>query len=110
MASAKLTLEANLNVGDYHIEYLAANGLTGFKPESADLILCNPPFHQQHVLGDATAWQMFKQSKETLVKGGELWVVGNRHLDYHLKLKKMFGNHKIIAANDKFVILKVVKN
>ncbi|MDX2503013.1 MAG: methyltransferase, partial [Gammaproteobacteria bacterium] len=35
---------------------------------------------------------------------------GNRHLGYHLKLKKIFGNQKLIAANNKFVILKAIKN
>ncbi len=110
LASAKLTLEANVNTQDCPVDYISANALTDFKQNSVELILCNPPFHQQYALGDATAWQMFKQAKETLVKGGELWIVGNRHLGYHLKLKKIFGNQKLIAANNKFVVLKAVKH
>jgi len=107
VASARLTLEENLTGENYH-NFIAANGLTGIKG-SADLILCNPPFHQGHVVGDAIAWQMFRQSKKVLERGGELWVVGNRHLAYHLKLKNLFGNQKLIASNNKFVILKAVK-
>lgn len=72
--------------------------------EPFDLILCNPPFHQGHVVGDHIAWQMLAQSKNNLRKDGELWIVGNRHLDYHLKLKKVFGNCRQIAANAKFVV------
>ncbi len=125
VASAKMTMEANLQVDEYDIKYIAANALTGYVKSyienhvktyvetyvenRADLILCNPPFHQQYVIGDAIAWQMFKQSKQVLEKGGELWIVGNRHLGYHLKLQKIFGNHKIIATNNKFVIIKAVK-
>jgi 16S rRNA (guanine1207-N2)-methyltransferase len=75
-----------------------------------DLILCNPPFHQGHVIGDQIAWQMFAQSRRHLRKseghtGGELWIVGNRHLQYHIALKKIFGNCRRIASNAKFVIL-----
>ena len=83
--------------------------LTGIAEDSADLILNNPPFHQQHAVGDEIAWQMFKQSKQVLKDKGELWVIGNRHLNYHIKLKKLFGNCETIASNKKFVILKSVK-
>lgn len=108
--SAKLTIEANLKSAGHRTKYLATNALNDVAANSSDLILCNPPFHQQYVVGDAIAWQMFRQSKHVLVKGGEIWLVGNRHLGYHLKLKKIFGNQKLVASNNKFVILKAVKN
>ena len=77
--------------------------------EKPDLILCNPPFHQAHSIGDHIAWQMFKQSHEILKTKGELWIIGNRHLAYHLKLKKIFGNCRSIATNKKFVVLASIK-
>ena len=77
--------------------------------EGIDLILCNPPFHQNHTIGDHIAWQMFKQSYEQLEKGGEIWVIGNRHLAYHVKLKTLFGDCKTEASNTKFVILRAKK-
>lgn len=110
VASAKMTLEANLQTDGTDYNYVAGNALSDFSADSTDLILCNPPFHQEYVVGDAIAWQMFKQSKKVLEKGGELWIVGNRHLGYHLKLQKIFGNQKLIASNKKFVILKAIKN
>lgn len=70
-----------------------------------DVILCNPPFHQQHVVGDQIAWRMLKGSLQRLRPGGELWLVGNRHLAYHLKLQRLFGNCRTVAANPKFVVL-----
>ena len=73
--------------------------------EPFDLILCNPPFHQGHVIGDHIARQLFTQSKRHLSTGGELWIVGNRHLEYHVTLKKIFGGCQQIAANAKFVVL-----
>ena len=89
------------------VNFEAANILISSRSEDhkADLILCNPPFHQAHTIGDHIAWQMFKQSLKALNNGGELWVIGNRHLAYHIKLKKLFGNCKTIASNNKFVVL-----
>jgi 23S rRNA (guanine1835-N2)-methyltransferase len=81
------------------------DGLTDFEPDSADLILCNPPFHQQHTVGDQIASSMFKHARRILRRGGELWVIGNRHLDYHVALKRLFGACSVVAANSKFVIL-----
>jgi 16S rRNA G1207 methylase RsmC len=72
--------------------------------ESLDLVLCNPPFHQQNTVGDFIAWQMFQDSFAALKKGGVIRVIGNSHLAYQVKLKKLFGNSKIIATNSKFVI------
>ncbi len=89
--------EADFRIGD---------GLMEVESESADLILCNPPFHQQNTVGDQIAVSLFKQSKRVLRKGGELWVIGNRHLDYHSYLGRLFGAHSVIAANSKFVIVK----
>jgi len=83
--------------------------LQGIENDSLDLIVNNPPFHQNHVVGDFIAWQMFNEAKQKLAKDGELIIVGNRHLGYHIKLKKLFGRCEMIASNQKFVILKAVK-
>lgn len=91
---------AHFNVGDC---------LTGIEDDSVDLILNNPPFHQDNAVGDEVAWRMFNQSKDVLKKNGELWVIGNRHLAYHIKLKKIFTNCEVVATNKKFVILKTTK-
>ena len=95
--------------GQRPAEIRAGDGLAEQPPASLDLVLCNPPFHQQQVVGDFLAWRMFTQAKTALAKGGELWIVGNRHLGYHLKLKRLFGNAEQVAATPKFVILRSVK-
>ena len=83
--------------------------LTHYIGEAFDLVLCNPPFHQAYVVDHQTARQMFTQSKQHLCRGGELWIVGNRHLQYHLELRRVFGNCRQIAAHPKFVVLAAVK-
>ncbi len=91
-------------------DFIATDCLTGIPDRSADCIVCNPPFHQQHAVGDHIAWQMFKQSRRVLRKGGELRVIGNRHLQYHHSLKKLFGRYELVASNRKFVILSVMRS
>jgi len=90
-------------------EFEVTDCLQGIADQSAELVLNNPPFHQQNTVGDAIAWRMFVEAKRVLKAGGELWVVGNRHLAYHAKLKKLYGNYEQIASNRKFVVLKAVK-
>ena len=87
-------------------QFKTTNCLEGIDHDSIDLVLNNPPFHQQGAIGDHIAWEMFRSSKDVLTEGGEILVVGNRHLGYHIKLKRLFGNCKTIASNRKFVILK----
>ncbi|MET0106083.1 MAG: methyltransferase [Sedimenticola sp.] len=94
---------------DNEAEFRVADCLVGFDSQSADLVLCNPPFHQQQVVGDFIAWRMFSQAYEVLRAGGELHVIGNRHLGYHVKMKRLFGNVQTLASNPKFVVLKSVK-
>ena len=86
--------------------FQAGDALTDFDAKSIDLILCNPPFHQQNTISGHIAMRMFEQSKKALKSGGELWVIGNRHLGYHISLKKFFSKVEVIVSNAKFVIIK----
>ncbi|MCL6690993.1 class I SAM-dependent methyltransferase [Pseudomonas sp. R3.Fl] len=96
-------------LGEREAEFHAADGLAGQPADSLDVVLCNPPFHQQQVVGDFLAWRMFQQARHALVTGGQLWIVGNRHLGYHAKLKRLFRGVEQVAANPKFVVLKASK-
>ncbi|AZS89011.1 methyltransferase [Streptomyces griseoviridis] len=107
VASAEATYKANGVPG--HAEFRVGDGLTGVADGSADVVLNNPPFHSHQTTTDATAWRMFTGARRVLRPGGELWVVGNRHLGYHLKLRKLFGRCELVAGDRKFVVLKAVR-
>lgn len=109
VASAELNVQHNLPEAQARSRFVVNNALAGGEPESLDAVLCNPPFHQQHAITDDIAWQMFQDARRCLKFGGELRIVGNRHLDYHRKLKKLFGNCAVVASNKKFVVLRAVK-
>ncbi|SPO68768.1 methyltransferase [Pseudomonas sp. JV241A] len=96
-------------LGQREVTVRADDGLAGQAPQSLDVVLCNPPFHQQQVVGDFLAWRMFQQAREALVVGGALYIVGNRHLGYHSKLARLFRGVEQVAATPKFVVLKARK-
>ncbi|MDF0730030.1 methyltransferase [Pseudomonas entomophila] len=96
-------------LGARAVEVRADDGLAGQEKQSLDVVLCNPPFHQQQVVGDFLAWRMFQQAREALVVGGALYIVGNRHLGYHSKLARLFRGVEQVAATPKFVVLKARK-
>mgnify|MGYP000480572719 CR=1 FL=1 len=89
--------------------FIASDCLSQIEATGIDLILCNPPFHQNNTVGDHIAREMFKQSHQKLRQGGELWIVGNRHLNYHISLKRVFTNCRTVASNKKFVVLAATK-
>jgi 23S rRNA (guanine1835-N2)-methyltransferase len=70
-----------------------------------DLVVCNPPFHQGNAVTDDVAVNLFQQAKHRLQPGGELWIVGNRHLDYHAKLRHIFPSVRQVTATSTFVVL-----
>ncbi|CAA0089185.1 Ribosomal RNA large subunit methyltransferase G [Zhongshania aliphaticivorans] len=85
--------------------FSADDCLSNYQGDNFDLILCNPPFHQDHHVGDHIAQTMFRDSVKHLAPHGRLCVVGNRHLGYHVTLKKLFGHCEVIESDAKFVVL-----
>ncbi|MEU9314717.1 methyltransferase [Streptomyces sp. NPDC048295] len=108
VASAEETFRANTGPGA-EAEFLVGDGLAELPPASVDLVLNNPPFHSHQATTDATARTMFQGARAALRPGGELWVVGNRHLGYHTRLRRIFGNCVTVAGDPKFVVLRAVK-
>ncbi len=108
VASARATLRAAFG-DNARFSFAARHSLDGVPSASADLILNNPPFHQRHATTDATALTMFADAHRVLRRGGELMVIGNRHLGYHTKLKRLFGGYRLVAEDKKFVIWQVQK-
>jgi 23S rRNA (guanine1835-N2)-methyltransferase len=107
VASARDNLARNAGLlGDAgRVTFTVGDGLWDAAPASLDLALCNPPFHAGQATGDGPAWRMINQAHRALRPGGVLMVVGNRHLGYHVKLQRVFGNHRVAASDAKFVVL-----
>lgn len=95
------TAFANTDAADF----IASNCFEQITSGAPDLVLCNPPFHQLNSVGDHIAWSMISQSRDCLAAGGRLCLVGNRHLNYHSKIKHVFGNVELLASDRRFVVL-----
>ncbi|MDB1123180.1 methyltransferase [Vibrio algarum] len=110
LASSKLNIKSAIAESN-RFNFIANNCLDGFSQESVDLVVCNPPFHQNNAITDHIAWQMFCDAKQVLRNNGKLIVIGNRHLGYDDKLSRLFTRSKVdkIASNSKFVILQATK-
>lgn len=104
--SARLNVAEQFEPQLEQCEFKAADCLTGEEEQSIDLILCNPPFHQQNTITEHIALQMFTQAKDALKDGGKLFVVANNHLHHSFHLKNIFGGFKVHRKNSKFTIYK----
>lgn len=85
------------------VAFHLGNGLDGLQGEF-DLILLNPPFHRGHAIDDGVAKVLFKQAAGRLTAGGELRVIGNRHLRYGVALKRYFSSVTVLAQGPKFTV------
>lgn len=108
VASARQNIQ-RADLAERDIIFTVADGLVESETGSLDLVICNPPFHMGRATGDLIAWRMFEQAKRSLRSGGELRIVGNRHLGYHLKLKRLFGNCEVVSSDRKFVVLSAIR-
>jgi 23S rRNA (guanine1835-N2)-methyltransferase len=59
--------------------------LTGIEDNSADLVICNPPFHQQQRVNLDSGFAFIEDSFRVLKEGGQLFLVANRYLGYEKK-------------------------
>jgi len=91
------------------VRFAVCDGLTETDTGSLDVVVCNPPFHMGRATDDLIAWRMFEQARRSLRKGGELRIVGNRHLGYHVKLKRLYGNCEVLNSDRKFVVLRAIR-
>ncbi|MER6915847.1 methyltransferase [Streptomyces sp. NPDC000594] len=108
VASAEATYRDNVPDGE-RARFVVGDGMSPLPDSSVDLVLTNPPFHSHRATTDTTARRMFTGARRALRPGGELWVIGNRHLGYHIRLRKLFGNCEVVASDPKFVVLRSVR-
>ncbi|MGW5353460.1 methyltransferase [Streptomyces sp. NPDC004031] len=108
VASAEETFRASADPAT-RAEFVVADVASGVPAGSADLVLNNPPFHSHRATTDATARRMFGTARAALRPGGELWVVANRHLGHHTRLRRLFGNCDVMSSDPKFVVLRAIR-
>jgi 16S rRNA G1207 methylase RsmC len=74
------------------------------QPKRFDLIVTNPPFHNEYQTDISVSLDLFLQATERLSPTGYLVVVANRHLNYLTHLRRYFDEVTTVAENDKFIV------
>lgn len=107
VASARATAAAN-DVAD-RVTVVRDDAMTSAAANSADLVLCNPPFHVGAAVHTGSAIKMFAETGRVLRPGGELWTVYNSHLNYRGVVERMVGHTEVIGRNQKFTVTRSVR-
>lgn len=107
VASTRATALAN-EVAD-RVTVLRDDAMSGIPDHSADLVLCNPPFHVGAAVHTGSAIKMFQQAGRVLKPGGELWTVYNTHLNYRGVMDRMVGRTDVLGRNKKFTVTRSVR-
>ena len=102
MASTRETADAN--GAGARVEAAREDALTERPAASADLIVCNPPFHTGATVHAGVALRMLADARRVLKPGGELWVVFNTHLGYRDYLNRTVGPTRRAGRNSKFTV------
>ena len=89
---------------DRRATFALTDGLADNEPGEYDVVLCNPPFHHGFAVDPAVAQRLLGQAHRALRPGGELYVVGNRHLAHGAFLRRRFTRVRELAATAKFTV------
>ncbi|MFC9554471.1 methyltransferase [Rhodococcus sp. NPDC056960] len=106
VASAAATARAN-GFGD-RVSTLRDDAMSTLGTDSADVVLCNPPFHVGAAVHTGGASKMFAEAGRVLRPGGELWTVYNSHLGYRGRLQRLVGTTDVVGRNPKFTVTRSV--
>ena len=102
VASTRATAEAN-GVAD-RVEVVRTDAGDELAEGSAQLVLCNPPFHADTTVTTDAAEAMFRNAATILQSGGELWCVWNSHLRYRPVLERLVGSTREVTRTPKFTV------
>ncbi|MYL22658.1 methyltransferase [Halomonas alkaliantarctica] len=98
--AARKTLEANALTG----RVVASDVYHAIDQERFDLIISNPPFHQERDIHYGAAGRLISEAPQHLTRGGQLILVANGFLPYPERLAQAFGGFEILADNRRFKV------
>jgi 16S rRNA (guanine1207-N2)-methyltransferase len=84
---------------------LASDGVAAVRDQRFDLVLCNPPFHQQRIHSSATALRFIREVAGVLAPRGRFYLVANQFLRYEPAMREAFGNVTTLANDRKYKVL-----
>lgn len=101
-ASARATIE---RAGLAHrVEVVRDDAAASLSTGAADLVACNPPFHDGHGIDDDAALPLVRAAVRILRPGAPLVTVFNAHLPHRTTLRRVVGPTWQLARTPKFVV------
>ena len=91
------------------VDFHHGDGLLAREAEF-ELVLCNPPFHLGHTVDEYAGRRLLRQAAASLVPGGSLLLVANRHLRYATGLRRQFKQVDKLAQNSKFALWQALRS
>lgn len=107
-ASASALATASENCQRNHLpntRVLPSDGVSAVRDQRFDLVLCNPPFHQQRSHSSATALRFIREVGEVLAPRGRFYLVANQFLRYEPTMQETFGNVATVIDDGKYKVL-----
>jgi 16S rRNA (guanine1207-N2)-methyltransferase len=97
------------NVADAraNILWADARALRGLEP--LDFVAMNPPFHEGGLESRALGLAFIDRAAAVLRKGGQCWLVANRHLPYEAALARNFREVRAVADEGGYKIVEARK-
>lgn len=108
IASTRRSWEMSIPDGR-EVQIVLGDGLLDVADGSLDVVLCNPPFHSGQTVDEWVGQRLLEQAHTALRSGGELYLVANRHLNYHRYLRSAFASVDTLTSTPKFTVFRAVR-
>ena len=100
---------ARRNVEDGRATFEWADARTLEDTGDLDFIVSNPPFHDGGAEDRRLGQAFVRKAAGMLKKGGEAWIVANRHLPYEAELNAAFKRVRPVADQGGYKLFEAVK-
>lgn len=104
VAATRCTLQTNGLTG----EVLPSDVYSALDERRFDMIVSNPPFHQERTIDYGPAARLIRAAPQHLTPGGQLILVANAFLPYPDLLESTFGHCEMLADDRRYRVYRVV--
>ncbi|MDR5885097.1 MULTISPECIES: methyltransferase [Halomonadaceae] len=101
-AFAVESTQRTLRVNGLEGRVLQSDVFSALQGEHFDLIVSNPPFHQERDVSYGPSQRLISQAPTHLTSAGQLLLVANAFLPYPDRLQNAFGQFQTLADNRRF--------